>query len=227
MKVERFLTPYMRSYSYVITEGDAAIVIDPCEMKEIGQLLQECESRFTCCILTHEHYDHISGLDWMHRIGVPVIASKACGENLKSPKLNQSRYYDLFCLLQKRLEGDAIPNVREYRGYADHVFEAEASFEWNGHNVFLKCTPGHSEGSICILIDDRYLFSGDTLFPDRETNCGILGGSMEQLKKISMPWLLSLDPSVIVYPGHYEVFRLGERGKEIKIGKGQRLSKEK
>lgn len=213
MKVERFLTPYMRSYSYVILEGNAAIVIDPCEMEEMKQLMRKCVKDVTCCILTHEHYDHISGLDWMHRIGVPVIASEACGESLDSPKLNQSRYFDLFCMIQKRLEGDAIPDVREYRGYADHLFRDEASFVWNGHHIFLKCTPGHSKGSICILIDDQYLFSGDTLFPDRETNCGILGGSTEQLERISMPWLLSLNPDLIVYPGHYEVFRLREHRK--------------
>lgn len=220
MKVERFLTPYMRSYSYVITEGDAAIVIDPCEMDAVRQLVQKCVKGAACCILTHEHYDHISGLDWMHRMGVPVLASQACGESLADPKLNQSRYFDLFCMVQKRLEGDVIPDVREYRGYADHVFRDEASFAWKGHHIFLKCTPGHSKGSICILIDGRYLFSGDTLFPDTETNCGILGGSIEQLTQISMPWLLSLDPDLIVYPGHYEVFRLGDHTEHRKYWKG-------
>lgn len=206
----------MRSYSYVIMEGNAAIIIDPCELESVKQLLHKCIQNISCCILTHEHYDHISGLDWMHLLKVPVLASEACNESLGSPKVNQSRYYDLFCILQKRLAGDIIPDVKEYIGYADKLFHDEASFEWNGHHILLKETPGHSKGSICILIDNKYLFSGDSLFPDRDTNCSILGGSLEQLKNISMPWILSLDKGITVYPGHYEVFRLGDhmRGKK-------------
>ncbi|MEY8333802.1 MBL fold metallo-hydrolase [Lachnospiraceae bacterium 47-T17] len=210
MKIEQYMTPYMRSYCYVMTEGSDAIVVDPCEMDAIKRFLQIAGANISCCILTHEHYDHVSGLDWMHSLSVPVIASEACNEGLASPKINQSRYYDLFCMLQKRLADDVIPDVDEYSGYADRLFKNEMHFEWNGHDILLKETPGHSRGSICMLVDQKVLFSGDTLFADRDTNCTILGGNKKDLEEISMPWLLSLDKNLTVYPGHYDVFRLGD-----------------
>lgn len=217
MKVKQFLTPYMRSFCYVIIEDSSVIIIDPCELDEVKQLLQASALDISCCILTHEHYDHISGLDWMHTLGIPVIASEKCNENLADVRLNQSRYYDVFCMLQKRLENDVIPEVKEYRGYADEVFNGELFFKWKGHSILLKETPGHSQGSICILIDKKYLFCGDTLFSEVDTNCNILGGEQKDLEKISMPWLESLDKDIMVYPGHYEIFYLGERLEREKV----------
>lgn len=213
MEIKRFVTPYMRSCCYVVLEDMSGIIIDPCEQEEVKYLVQKSIHNISCCILTHEHYDHISGLEWMHSLKVPVIVSEACNKGLANAKINQSRYYDLFCMVQRRLEGDTIPDVKEYEGYADKIFSDEVSFEWKGHYIFLKETPGHSKGSICILIDNKYLFSGDTLFSDRDTNCGILGGDKEQLWRISMPWIDSLDKNITVYPGHYESFKLGERMK--------------
>lgn len=210
LEIKEFLTPYMNSYCYVISEHEAAIMIDPCGIEEVREYLVEQKLKLEYCILTHEHYDHISGLEWIHSLNVPVIASEICDINLKNTKKNQSRYYEAFCMLQSRLKGLPIPRVEEYVGSVDILFTKERTMEWKNHRIYLRETPGHSEGGICILIDNMYLFCGDTIFRNFETNTRILGGSERDLKDITLPWIKTLESNIMVYPGHYETFTIGE-----------------
>ncbi|RKP34573.1 beta-lactamase-like protein [Dimargaris cristalligena] len=63
-------------------------------------------------------------------------------------------------------------------------------------------TPGHSEGSQCILVNDGRLFTGDTLFP---TSCGrvdLPGGCKKDMLHSLQNVLKHLDPSIMIYPGH-------------------------
>ena len=206
MVINGFLTEYMQSYCYLISEGNKALIIDPCENDEITNYINGNKLYLEYCFLTHEHYDHISGLDWIHSLKIPVIVSCDCDKALKDSKKNQSRYYESFSKLQSRLEGLPIPHVDEYVGFADSLFQGEEYMEWEGHSLYLRQTPGHSEGSICILIDDTYLFSGDTIFLEYDTNTKIPGGSRKTLERDTMPWIRSLNDNIHVYPGHYVDF---------------------
>lgn len=82
-------------------------------------------------------------------------------------------------------------------------------FLQGGPTIRVLLTPGHTPGSTCFIIDERYLISGDTVFinsvgrPD-------LGGQAE----VWAGWLFSslqlikgLDPNLQVLPGHYMDWR--------------------
>lgn len=63
-------------------------------------------------------------------------------------------------------------------------------------------TPGHSPDSICLLIDDKYLITGDTLFVG---NCGrtdLPGSDASQMYESLFYTIIKMDDSLIVYPGH-------------------------
>lgn len=62
-------------------------------------------------------------------------------------------------------------------------------------------TPGHSEDSMCLLLDGQLIFTGDTLFVG---NCGRtdLPGSDPAKMYHSLFALAKLDEKLIVYPGH-------------------------
>ncbi len=63
-------------------------------------------------------------------------------------------------------------------------------------------TPGHTEGSVCLLHDeDGLLFSGDTLFPGGWGRVDLPGGSPEQMAE-SLTRLAGLDDALRVLPGH-------------------------
>lgn len=212
MKIYMFLTQYMRSYTYVIEENDHIMLVDPCEMDEVGVLLKG--KKLDYAFLTHEHYDHVSGTDWARALGAQVIASIECDKNLGNVKLNHSKYYSAFCAAQSRLAGDPIPDVRAFTTYADLTFQDSIELFWQGHQLLFQETPGHSTGSACLLIDDKILFSGDVIFRDDNSNPDIMCGDQEQLDR-SVKWILSLSPEVQVYPGHYGAFTLAERKEKI------------
>lgn len=63
-------------------------------------------------------------------------------------------------------------------------------------------TPGHSRDSICLLIDDKYLITGDTLFVG---NCGrtdLPGSDARQMYESLFYTIIKMDDSLIIYPGH-------------------------
>ena len=63
-------------------------------------------------------------------------------------------------------------------------------------------TPGHTEGSICLLADDeRLLFTGDTLFRGGLGRIDLPGGSPEAMVE-SLSRLSRLDPDLRALPGH-------------------------
>ncbi len=63
-------------------------------------------------------------------------------------------------------------------------------------------TPGHTEGSVCLLsADDGLLFSGDTLFAGGWGRVDLPGGSADQIVD-SLARLATLDPRLAVLPGH-------------------------
>jgi hydroxyacylglutathione hydrolase len=63
-------------------------------------------------------------------------------------------------------------------------------------------TPGHTEGSVCLLAgDDGLLYSGDTLFAAGWGRVDLPGGDPEAMVE-SLGRLLTLEDGVRVYPGH-------------------------
>jgi len=62
-------------------------------------------------------------------------------------------------------------------------------------------TPGHTPGSLCVLANEKYLFTGDTLFIGDCGRTDLPGGSNADMFR-SMQRLKSLPDSLTVYPGH-------------------------
>ena len=63
-------------------------------------------------------------------------------------------------------------------------------------------TPGHSEDSVCLVLDDQLVFTGDTLFVG---NCGrvdLPGSDPAKMYHSLFDVVAKLDEKLIVYPGH-------------------------
>jgi glyoxylase-like metal-dependent hydrolase (beta-lactamase superfamily II) len=63
-------------------------------------------------------------------------------------------------------------------------------------------TPGHYLDSICLLVDNRKLITGDTLFVGCIGGSGFQGSSAEKQFHSLFQIILKLDDAVEVYPGH-------------------------
>ena len=68
-------------------------------------------------------------------------------------------------------------------------------------------TPGHTPGSICLLIDDS-IFTGDTLFENGYGRTDLPGGSDEQMRDSLKRLSALLKLNTMVYPGHGKPFKV-------------------
>jgi len=63
-------------------------------------------------------------------------------------------------------------------------------------------TPGHTIDSICILVDNQKLLTGDTLFVGECGRTDMPGGSSKSMYDSLFNKILKLEDNIEVYPGH-------------------------
>ena len=62
-------------------------------------------------------------------------------------------------------------------------------------------TPGHSEDSICLIVNKEAIITGDTLFVGNIGRVDLAGSSPEEMYD-SLAKVANLDGSLVLYPGH-------------------------
>lgn len=212
MKRLTFSTPYLRSNMYFLAEKKHGIIIDPYDDPASCEQMEARAKEIDYILLTHEHYDHISGTNALReRYDCPVLCGAVCAERIQNSVDNFSHYFRAYASIQT---GETVPEdltVDEcYKTHADESFSGQRELLWQGHRLILREAPGHSPGSICILLDGNILFSGDSLLPGGQAMVRFPGSSKRQYYDATLPWLRSLPSETTVYPGHYEPFRLGD-----------------
>ncbi len=76
------------------------------------------------------------------------------------------------------------------------------SIEVGNFKLKVLHTPGHSEDSICLLIDNNSVFTGDTLFVGTCGRTDLPGSDPAKMYQSLHERLAKLDGNLIVYPGH-------------------------
>ena len=130
------------------------IMIDPgSNDEEIYDFLKEENIEIKYIFLTHNHPDHIAGLDnAKEKLNVPIVISRLDGENIHDKRYTMMRLFRL-----KELECDVdimLEHLDEIKINEDIIFK-------------FHLTPGHSLGSMCIEVRGTdILFVGDTIFKE-------------------------------------------------------------
>ena len=205
--VTRLENDRFSSNAYIATCGNHALVIDPADegSGRITAFLCDQGISDVLIILTHEHFDHMSGITRLREefIGTKLVCSRFCSDHITRPTGNFSRY---------------LTGVDVVCSAADSLCE-DINYEilWANTRVKMIPTPGHSPGSICIVLDD-ILFSGDTLIRNLATVTRLPGGRHDQLKASIARLVDCLQPTTVVFPGHGEPFLLAEIDQEVVLG---------
>lgn len=205
MRIEKFISEFLDTNSYLLEEDGHVLIIDPADHAAV---LERCREAVTVAVLlTHEHFDHSSGLNRLRELcasSCRVIAGATCSERIQDTKANLSAYADVLAQLGgKQIPEHWSPFVCKA---ADITFEDRYTFRWMGHEVELFSAPGHSAGSCCIVLDDM-LFVGDAVL---ENNLMVKfpGSSKKLYRSVTVPLLekLLLGGRIKgVYPGHGDV----------------------
>lgn len=189
--------------TYLIVSSDHAVLIDVCSKTVVDELLQR-NLIPDYVILTHEHVDHLWGLNMIREMfpDVTVIAQKECSKRIGDPKTNKAAQYHIYAVLRF---GVAYNNEETlYRNYhclpADIIFDQKMSLKWCGLNFNLIHTPGHSIGSCIVLLND-IVFSGDTMLQE-ETFLRFDGGNEMDFASVTLPIIDSIPPYAKIMPGH-------------------------
>jgi hydroxyacylglutathione hydrolase len=69
-------------------------------------------------------------------------------------------------------------------------------------NVHVLHTPGHSKDSICLIIEKKAVFTGDTLFVSGVGRIDLPGGDPIEMYLSLYSKVSALDHQLTVYPGH-------------------------
>ncbi|MDN5078308.1 MBL fold metallo-hydrolase [Aliarcobacter butzleri] len=193
--------------SYVIIFQDYSIVIDPNNFDEIEKALNG--TKFEYIFLTHEHFDHIMSVDKLReKYQVKVIAQKFTNKNIQASSKNLSKFSEIIFDFMKKT---STSKIEEFSiNCSDIEYDDSYILDWHGQTFFFKHTPGHSEGSSCIYVNN-YLFTGDSLFEAVDTS--FLGGRRAKIDylNITMPFFYSLDKKMQVFAGHYDSFVLEDK----------------
>lgn len=153
--------------------GSCAVIDPGDEPERILKNITDRNLTLDAILLTHGHFDHVGGVsDLRKKTGCKVYM------NIKE------------LALPAGLTGGPLQ-------YTDAL---QSTITAGGLTFTVLETPGHSEGSICLLCGDT-IFSGDTLFAGTCGRTDLPTGSWSTILN-SLKMLTRLPGDYTVYPGH-------------------------
>lgn len=167
-KIVRVLTG--RSNVFLLTNGERNILIDTGTKYMWPGLKRGLDHlqvpHIDCLILTHAHMDHAANARAIkekyearvivHRLEAPYLVA---GENIV-PKGTNPITRTFVRLLGKRLLTLYRYEPCAYDFLVDSVFDLHDF----GFNAFILHTPGHTKGSMSVIVDREVAIVGDTMF---------------------------------------------------------------
>lgn len=175
---------------YLIADENTkeAVLIDAgAGIDKIINFIENAQIKLKYIILTHCHVDHIAGLRALKKEypRAKIVINEEDKEGLVDESINMCE----------------LLGVESNFLNADMTVKEGDVLEFGKLQAYIIHTPGHTAGSMCILIKDA-LFSGDTLFKGTRGRTDLKTGSEREILWSIKDKLLKLPEDTIVYPGH-------------------------
>jgi glyoxylase-like metal-dependent hydrolase (beta-lactamase superfamily II) len=189
LQVARIVTGRWRQNCYVVSDKQGrGIIVDPgSQAEDIAAHVDENGLRVEAILNTHGHFDHIGAVASLQdRYDAPFYLHGADGSLLKRA--------NLYRMLFEARDPVRVP------GRFEDIAVLPSPFSVGSFVISWIATPGHTDGSVCFLIEDL-LFSGDTLMRNAVGRTDLPGGDRSRLAA-SIRRLMTLPSGTTIYPGH-------------------------
>ena len=186
LKLHTLTLGLYQTNTYIIHDehSKTCCVIDPgYQANTILDKIAELGLTVEAILLTHGHFDHVGAVK-------DIVAETDCRVYLCSEELSMPRFITSGSLYHTHTYGEA--DVLALAGLTIHI----------------KHTPGHTPGSVCLLVEDT-MFSGDTLFAGSCGRTDLPGGDWNTIQA-SLKRLASIEADLQVFPGHGESTTLAQ-----------------
>ena len=190
MKIVNIPTGMLQANTYLVCDETSRLgfIVDlGGYSKELKNIIEKNDIQIQYIVLTHGHGDHIGGVQ-EHLKDFPdakVVCSRAEEKMLLDPDLNEAHHFG--------------PEKVSFK--PDILVDDGDTLTVGNMTMKFIMTPGHTEGGMCILIDD-VLFSGDTLFCRSIGRTDLAGGDFRTIMESIKKKLFLLPDETQVLPGH-------------------------
>lgn len=191
------------TYLLVNEANKNCIVIDPGTKEQVNvrDYIQSQELNLDYIILTHEHFDHCWGVNYLLEwFPAKVVATQLCAEWLQTPM----NYFN-----QLYYNSDEMYQIKQVDVIVEDI---DWKLIWGDVLIVFISTSGHTNKSMCIEIGGC-LFTGDTiLYRTKPFLKKRYGASKQELKKSIEKIFLAYPSETKIFPGHGEPFILKDVG---------------
>lgn len=190
MNIKSFTVGEIMSRCYLVSKNKKAFVIDPGdEGEKIYNYLEKNNLKLEFIINTHGHFDHLGANKFLkEKTDAKIYAHPKAEIKFKDPEKNLSQLFY---------------NKKITSPLGDRYLKDEEIIDFEGVELKVIYTPGHSEDGISIFIKkDSILFSGDCIFATSIGRTDLADSNHALLKDSIENKLFCLDDQTRVYPGH-------------------------
>ncbi len=193
MKLKTLQLGHIEANCYIISDDNGVgAVIDPGDFNSslLSVISESAIKELKYIILTHGHFDHISGVGRLKEKypNAQILIGAGDSYFLQSDLFSGAAYFGYSftpCTADKLLYNGNVINVG---------------------NIEIKAfsVPGHSPGGMFFYIEnENIMFTGDTLFKGSVGRTDLQGGNHPALMK-SVKLLKNFPKETVLYPGHGE-----------------------
>lgn len=171
----------------LMTDGHAAVVDPSPSVIKLMEVIRARGVTLEKILLTHGHFDHITAIDtlrdatdaevWIHEDDAELLTDA-----------HKNAFYKFF------------QTERVWRP-AEHTVKDGDVLTLGNETIKVIHTPGHTMGSVCFLLEDGRLLTGDTLFARGYGRYDLYGGNVSMLFE-SLAKMRELPQDLRILPGH-------------------------
>ena len=190
--------------SYLISHNHKHVLVDvgtKNKYQELKDKLNYCLNgdKLNYLILTHTHFDHVQNTSSIKEDFEPlIIVNKKEADDLSEGKNHLAKGYDLFTKFILLFEH---PIFVGYDGVKADILVDKDNFKVDDLNIKIILTPGHTIGSMSVIVDNEIALCGDTIFGAFKNS--IMPPFVNDRGEIVKSWeKLVNTPCRMFFPGH-------------------------